>query len=1016
MELDTEKVKRGNGIDDWVTLPYWNAGLAPVNVSISGNISGVPALVSSGTVYFAGGNNITLSQNGNSITISGPNALTNSALFRATSNDSQLRFTSADSQLQFTSGNSAFQRSSQMTDYQLVANSSLSLGTAATQSFQYTSQMTDYLGTGYTSHTHSQYLNTSQSSLFRQTSVDSQLRFTSADSQLQFTSGMINYLGTTYTSHTHSQYVNTSATSAYQLIANSTLSLGTGATTSFRHTSADTQLRFTSADSQLRFTSADTQLQFTSANTKFIQSWELKGNTSGTTGSAQGSVIYLQGGNNITLSGSSNTIVISAPAAIGQSQQPMYYSASGSSSSNSTLQFGNSNGVSFSLSNGSVVATVKTDYQSSGNYLTTAAQSTQTNAISLGGNSGTTGSSVISAGGYVLAGGNNITLSMSNNSLSIHGGGGAANINISAGTTSNNLTALTFSNASGVSFGLNGSVLTATVKTDYQTSGNYLTTAMQSNAATISNINVSAGTTSNNLSAITFSNSNGVSFGLNGSVVTATVATNYQSQGAYLTTAAQSTQTLAFSLSGNSATTGSSNITAGGYALAGGNGVTLQQSNNTISFSVATNYQSQAAYLTTQSGQGYSAGNGSNTFQTLSFADSNGVSFSTGTQGIFATVKTDYQSSGNYLTTAALSNHSHGNPTLALTNLTGTTASASNGFTLSLSAAAPGGGGSINISAGTTSNNLTNFVLSNSNNFSFGLNGSTLTASYAESNQTLGLYGLGNTTQNSSTTLDARTLSYNGLGAMSVGFSNGSIQLSAPGTSSLSATGAVSISVNGSTISIGAPQMATLSRFEYPDEAFTALSTIGQGSLSFNRVFIPFNVTGSAAQVIGSISASAAASTGTQNISLWMGIYKLNGSNLSLASSGSANNSFQVSSNTALSSNYIGVRQLTVPMNLNITPGVYWIGAVMSTGTVGTACNLVLNLYGNSLVLSSGTGGAALIGAGTAAGRSPFMMQGVYTAATSVGPSAVATNDINMTSAGNQMRANFYIQLYNATY
>jgi hypothetical protein len=79
-------------------------------------------------------------------------------------------------------------------------------------------------------------------------------------------------------------------------------------------------------------------------------------------------------------------------------------------------------------------------------------------------------------------------------------------INVSAGTTSNNLSALTFSNGSGVSFGLNGSVVTGSI------------------ASSLTNINISAGTTSQNLSALTFSNLNGVSFGLNGSVVTASVA------------------------------------------------------------------------------------------------------------------------------------------------------------------------------------------------------------------------------------------------------------------------------------------------------------------------------------------------------------------------------------------------------------------------------------------------------------------------------------------------------------
>jgi hypothetical protein len=48
---------------------------------------------------------------------------------------------------------------------------------------------------------------------------------------------------------------------------------------------------------------------------------------------------------------------------------------------------------------------------------------------------------------------------------------------------------------------------------------------------------------------------------------------------------------------------------------------------------------------------------------------------------------------------------------------------------LAISVAAPGGGGAVNFSAGTTSNNLQTVVFSNSNGVSFGLNGSTMTAS-----------------------------------------------------------------------------------------------------------------------------------------------------------------------------------------------------------------------------------------------------------------------------------------------
>lgn len=97
-------------------------------------------------------------------------------------------------------------------------------------------------------------------------------------------------------------------------------------------------------------------------------------------------------------------------------------------------------------------------------------------------------------------------------------------VKISAGTLSHNLSAVTFADGSGVSFGLNGSVLTASVKTDYQTSGAYLTTAMHSNAVTLSNIKISAGADSVLLSSLVFSNENNISFGLAGSSITASAS------------------------------------------------------------------------------------------------------------------------------------------------------------------------------------------------------------------------------------------------------------------------------------------------------------------------------------------------------------------------------------------------------------------------------------------------------------------------------------------------------------
>lgn len=123
-------------------------------------------------------------------------------------------------------------------------------------------------------------------------------------------------------------------------------------------------------------------------------------------------------------------------------------------------------------------------------------------------------------------------------------------------------------------------------------------------------------------------------------------------------------------------------------------------------------------------GAAISAGANSQNTGTVNFSNSNGVSFGLSNNGVMT-------ASHNGLTTAAQSNHSHGNPTLALTNLSGTTASASNGFTLSLSAANPGAGGGIAAAAGTQTGTSGTIVFSNSNGITFGMsNSSVITASH----------------------------------------------------------------------------------------------------------------------------------------------------------------------------------------------------------------------------------------------------------------------------------------------
>jgi hypothetical protein len=277
------------------------------------------------------------------------------------------------------------------------------------------------------------------------------------------------------------------------------------------------------------------------------------------------------------------------------------------------------------------------------------------NAFGASNTGNTLGNTGVSTGvDWVIAGTNNVTISESTAAggpntlwLSAAGGGGGASVNFSAGTTSGNLDSVVFSNSNGVSFGLNGSTITASA----------------AGGGGLTNIRVSAGTTSNLLSDITFSNSNGVSFGLNASTITASIATSL------------------------------TNIRV-------------------------------------------SAGTTSNLLSAITFSNSNNVSFGLDGSTITATA------------TVATS----------LTN--------------------------IRLSAGTTSNLLSAVTFSNSNGISFGINASTVTASHnaltTQTNQQMTLFATGNTTLSSTGTTNASSIIFRGSNAASVGITNGSILIDVP--------------------------------------------------------------------------------------------------------------------------------------------------------------------------------------------------------------------------------------------
>jgi hypothetical protein len=677
--------------------------------------------------------------------------------------------------------------------------------------------------------------------------------------------------------------------------------------------------------------------------------------------------------------------------------------------------------------------------------------------VTFGGNTAGAAATV-STGTMGLAGGNNITLSQNGNAITINGAtNGLTNVNLSAGTTSANLSNMVFSNSNGVSFGLNGSTITGTVATTYAASNH-------------SHGNPTLNLT--NLSGTTASASNGLTLSLSAAAQTV------QTQNLHNMT-----------LSGNTAGV-MAQVSSGTLTLAGGNNITLSQNGNAISIIGGAGGAGGAAL---------SAGTQSVSTGTVNFANSNGVTFGMSgsnqitashngitsqtnqTVGIYATgANTTGQSSSNTIdarslvvsgqgmyagmsgntlqlsaaTTYAASDHSHGNPTLALTNLSGTTASASNGLTLSLSAAAPGAGGGAALSAGTQSVSTGTVNFANSNGISFGMSGSNqITASYTvptQSAQTANLYVSSNSTQLSSTAgVDLRSITFQGAGNVSIGVSQGKVlvsgaggagggialansqttytsgtanliegggaitiasttgqqfNFSVPATSSLSATGALSIVTNGSTISIGVPY-DTNNFYQNMDRGATALLGTANGTLMLQRLNqenarFAANLTANTVMMNISGSVTATLSSSAHTFSVSIGIYSDNITNLSLINS--ASSSWALAANTSNTAAYHGPRWLSfVASQWSSAPnfvndGEYVFGVVFRSAGLAIPMSYIGQNYMQSAQRSGSLGVSVATNTSLAQGN---YWNAMYSASTSAMPTVISSNQVNRNNA-----------------
>jgi hypothetical protein len=467
----------------------------------------------------------------------------------------------------------------------------------------------------------------------------------------------------------------------------------------------------------------------------------------------------MSGSNQITASYTVPTV----PAQTVQTQNSVLIQGS-----SGAISFGTANGITFGGNLNTITASVAAGATATGNFgaLGAGTQTATSGTVSFANSNG------ISFG---MSGSNQITASYTVPTQTVQ----SYNI-LAAGTqTANTSGSVNFANSNGISFGMsNNSQITASYTVPavpaqtVQTMGLYAggnTTGQSSSftfdarslsfsGAGIASVGYSAGSVIISVPAgggggggianaagtqtatsgtVVFVNSNGLSFGMsNSSQITAsyTVPTqSVQSMGLYATGATfgtSSTTVDARSLS----ISGIGNINVG-YSvgeliisgvqseISAGANITLTPSGSTVSIIGL--------------GQAISGSNGSLSFQTVTFGALNGISF--------------YTTNGSVVGSYTVPNVPAQTVQPAIVGLAGSGAST--------------------VTTGTVQ-------FANANGFSFGLNGNTMTGSYTvptQTVQTLGRYAVGNTTgQSSSSTYDARSVSYSGTG-ISIGHSAGNI-------------------------------------------------------------------------------------------------------------------------------------------------------------------------------------------------------------------------------------------------
>ena len=740
-------------------------------------------------------------------------------------------------------------------------------------------------------------------------------------------------------------------------------------------------------------------------NSAHNQYYTLSGNTLGAS-TVSGTNVVFQGSGNISLSGTGRTIVIYGTGGGGGGGGGAALSAGTQSVSTGTVNFADSNGISFGMAGSN---------QITASY-TVPTQSVQTQAA--GNIAGTGFSSTTTAGTAITAalGTNGLTMAIPAYLTAAVGGGGVA---VSAGTQSVSTGTVSFADSNGITFGLNNGTLTASVPSvSALSNGNNIT--ISNTGATIGisaqAVAAAAGTQTAISGTVNFVNSNGVTFGMSGSnQITASVAGGGGGVAIGASTQTATSGTVIFSNS-NGITFGLNNGTltasaaaaptsyvsnvngsSGAISLNVGSSLSSSTAGSSITFGLASNIttalQSAGAYLTTAAQSSASnlsiavaatnsTGGGTATLaSSISFSNANGLTFYTSAGNAIVASYTVPTQSVQTQASGAIAGTGFTSTTTAGTAITG--ALGTNGLNLgvpaylttqSIQTQASGAIAGTGFTSATTAGSVITAALG-TNGLNMGIPAYLTAAAGGVMYANLS----GNTSGN--TTASGSTLNFSGINLTLSGTNNSQIAISAPATSALVAGNNISLSTNGSTISVRAQAVAIGANTQ----------TATSGTINFvNSNGITFGMSGSN-QITASYTQSNQAFSASGGSSTFQTLNFANSNGVTFSNSGgSVVASYTVPATTGFAGTNTSANNASLTLNSNgltisvAAPGAanYSIGVSNlgnTAGATGITGTRIVFVGTNNISLSQATdangatisfdqtggGGGVALGAGT---------------------------------------------------